>query len=224
MSHVVHPVALPELPPARDFLMSAGFEGVATLLAAVIVLSAVMVGSRRAGKRSLAEREQRDRHHEERRTDEQHAAAVARCWDRWWQLLETAEIEPSASEGATLGLGPEVALELLRGLLRDAEQLGDETLTKAIAVYQEQLLLVLVQQSGPLSALAKESGALSVNGALITSTRRDTSASADHGSASTGAPEQRRQAEVESTAPDSMIAATSSPVPAEATTGRRRRR
>lgn len=223
MSHVVHPVALPELPPARDFLMSAGFGGVATLLAAVIVLSAVVLGSRRAGKRSLAEREQRDRHHEERRTDEQHAAAVTRCWDRWWQLLETAGIEPSASEGATLGLGPEVALELLRGLLRDAEQLGDETLTKAIAVYQEQLLLVLVQQSGPLSALAKESGALSVNGALTTSTRRDTSASADHGSASAGAPERRRRAEVEST-PDSVSAATSSVVPAEATTGRRRRR
>lgn len=217
MSHVVHPVALPEMPPARDFLMSAGFEGVATLLAAVIVLSAVMVGSRRAGKRGVAEREQRDRHHEERRADEQHAAAVARCWDRWWQLLETAGIEPSASEGATLGLGPEVALEVLRGLLRDAEQLGDETLTMAIAVYQEQLLLVLVQQSGPLSALAKESGALSGNGALMTSTRRDASAS-------TGAPEPRRQAEVESAASDSMSTATSPAAPVEATTGRRRRR
>ena len=58
------------------------------------------------------------------------------------------------SEGATLGLGPAVTLELLGGLLRDAERLGDETLAKAVAVYQEQLLLVLAQQAGPVSGIA----------------------------------------------------------------------
>jgi hypothetical protein len=46
-----------------------------------------------------------------------------------------------------------VTLELLGGLLRDAERLGDETLAKAVAVYQEQLLLVLAQQAGSVADL-----------------------------------------------------------------------
>jgi hypothetical protein len=163
MSQVVQAIGLRDLPPARDFLLSAGFAGVAAVVAAVIVLCAVMYASRRTGKRSQAERDQSERHHEERRADEQRAVAEARCWDRWWQVLETAAIEPAASEGATLGLGPEVALELLRGLLRDAEQLGDDTLAKAVAVYQEKLLLVLAQQCGPLSRLAAQP-ATSANG------------------------------------------------------------
>jgi hypothetical protein len=142
------------LPPARDFVLSAGFAGAAAVVAAVIVLCAVLYASRQAGRRSLAERDQRERHYEEGREAEQRAEAVARCWDQWWQVVETAALEPAASEGATLGLGPEVTLELLRGLLRDAERLGDDTLAKAVAVHQEQLLLVLAQQSGPLSTLA----------------------------------------------------------------------
>jgi hypothetical protein len=68
--------------------------------------------------------------------------------------VETAGIEPAASEGATLGLGPELAMATLRGLLRDAEQLGDETLADAVTVYQSQFALVLAQQGGPLSELA----------------------------------------------------------------------
>jgi hypothetical protein len=47
-----------------------------------------------------------------------------------------------------------VTLELLGGLLREAERLGDETLAKAVAVYQEQLLLVLAQQAGPVSDIS----------------------------------------------------------------------
>jgi hypothetical protein len=123
------------------------------VVAAVIVLCAVLFASRQAGKRSLAERDQRERHYEEGREAEQRAVEVARCWDQWWQVVETAALEPAASEGATLGLGPEVTLELLQGLLRDAERLGDDTLARAVAVHQEQLLLVLAQQSGPLSTL-----------------------------------------------------------------------
>lgn len=69
-------------------------------------------------------------------------------------MVDTAGIEPAVSEGATLGLGPAVTLELLNGLLRDAERLGDETLAKAVAVYQEQLLFVLAQQAGPVSDIA----------------------------------------------------------------------
>lgn len=143
-----------DFPPARDFVLSAGFAGAAAVVAAVIVLCAVLFASRQAGKRSLAERDQRERHYEEGLEAEQRAVAVARCWDQWWQVVETAALEPAASEGATLGLGPEVTLELLQGLLRDAERLGDDTLAKAVAVHQEQLLLVLAQQSGPLSTLA----------------------------------------------------------------------
>jgi hypothetical protein len=156
MSHVVQAFGAQDLPPARDFLLSAGFAGMAAVIAAVIALGAVLYGSRRAGKRAAAELAASDRRHEELRADAQRAAAVARCWDRWWQVLETAALEPAASEGATLGLGPEVALTVVRGLLRDAEELGDDTLAKAVAVYQEQFLLVLAQQSGPLSALVAE--------------------------------------------------------------------
>lgn len=224
MSHVVHAVALPDLPPARDFVLSAGFAGVATLLAAVILGCAVLYASRRSGKRSLAEREQRDREYEERRADEQHEAALARCWERWWQVLETAGIEPSASEGATLGLGPEVALELLRGLLRDAEHLGDDTLTNAIAVYQEQLLLVLAQQNGPLSQLAQESIPPSTNGRpRNTSPREPRVSGAEPDSPPTGAPDPRQRAEAPPIEPDS-VAATTTSVASEEATGRRRRR
>ena len=81
-------------------------------------------------------------------------AQIALAWERWQWVVDNAGIEPAVSEGATLGLGPAVTLELLGGLLRDAERLGDETLAKAVAVYQEQLVLVLAQQAGPVSDIA----------------------------------------------------------------------
>lgn len=208
------------LPPARDFLVSPGFAGAAALIAAVIVVCAVLYGSRRAGTRYLADSDQRERHHEERRADEQHAVAVARCWDRWWQVLQTAALEPAASEGATLGLGPEVTLQLLRGLLRDAEQLGDDTLVKAITVYQEQLLLVLAQQSGPLSRLATEA-VMPVNGDAPASPPRDTPASIDSpGPAS----EPGRRATTPATATTESEPDESTTAATEQTSGRRRRR
>jgi hypothetical protein len=74
-------------------------------------------------------------------------------------VVQTAGIEPATSEGAALGLGPELALELLRGLLRDAEQLADATLASAVTVYQNQFALVLAQQGGSLSGLAAASAA-----------------------------------------------------------------
>jgi hypothetical protein len=153
-----------DLPSLRDLIVSPGFAGAAALLAAVIALCAVLYGSRRAGKRFQQQLEQRERHHEAARDDAEYAVVVARCWDRWRWVVETAGIEPAVSEGATLGLGPAVTLELLRGLLRDAEQLDDETLAKAVAVYQEQLLLVLAQQGGPLAELATATSARLANG------------------------------------------------------------
>lgn len=138
----------------RDFVVSPGFAGIAALLAAIIAASAVLYSVRRAGKRSQALLEQRERDLAQARDDAEHTQAVARCWQRWQWVVDKAGLEPAVSEGATLGLGPAVTLELLRGLLRDAEALGDDTLAKAVAVYQEQFLLVLAQQGGPVAGLA----------------------------------------------------------------------
>ena len=143
----------------REFLVSPGFAGAAAVAAAVIALCAVLYVSRRVGKRFKQELEQRERHHQEEREAERHAAAVERCWERLKWLVETAGIEPATSEGATLGLGPELAVAILRGLLRDAEQLGDDTLANAVMVYQNQFGLVLAQQGGPLSELAAAASA-----------------------------------------------------------------
>ncbi|MBP1820260.1 hypothetical protein [Mycobacterium sp. OAE908] len=134
----------------RDFVVSPGFAGVVALLAAVIVAGAVLYASRRARQRFEQQREQQERRQDQTRDD----AANALAWERWQWVVDTAGIEPAASEGATLGLGPAVTLELLGGLLGEAERLGDETLAKAVAVYQEQLVLVLAQQAGPVSGIA----------------------------------------------------------------------
>ncbi|MCV7195482.1 hypothetical protein [Mycobacterium angelicum] len=142
-----------ELPSARDFLTSAGFGGAAALAAVLILALIAMFAARRATKRHRALIEQQERHHQELREDEQRAAAIARCWQRLVWVVETAGMEPASSESATLGLGPELALELLRGLLRDAEQLGDETLAASVMVYLNQFSLVLAQQAGSLAGL-----------------------------------------------------------------------
>jgi hypothetical protein len=155
------PRRMPALPPARDFLTSAGFGGAAALAAAIIVAGVALFVGRRVAKRHRMELEQQERQHAERREDEQRAAAVARCWQRLVWVVETAGIEPAASEGATLGLGPELALELLRGLLRDAEQLGDDTLAKSVAVYLSQFSLVLARQGSFLSEFVEASSSAS---------------------------------------------------------------
>jgi hypothetical protein len=153
------PQGMPELPPARDFLISAGFGGAAALVAAIIVALVAVLVVQRASKRHRVELEQQQHQYRERRRDEQHEAAVTRCWQRLVWVVETAGVEPAASEGATLGLGPELALELLRGLLRDAQKLGDDTLAKAVSVYLAQFSLVLAQQGSLLADLAAPSPA-----------------------------------------------------------------
>jgi hypothetical protein len=146
--------AMPPLVPLREFLVSPGAAGAAAVAAAVIILCAVLFATRRSTKRFNLESEQRERQHQQAREDEQHVEAVRRCWERFTWVVQTAGIEPATSEGATLGLGPELALELLRGLRRDAEQLADATLASAVTVYQNQFVLVLAQQGGSLSGLA----------------------------------------------------------------------
>ena len=149
------------LPTLRDFLVSAGFAGTAVLLAAIVVFCSVLYASRRAGARHNKQLEQHDRHYQQTREDEQRAAAIDRCWQQFWELVKTAGIEPLAQDvdQASLGLGPELALELLQGLLRDAKELGDDSLAQAVTVYLAQYGLVLGQRGGPLpAALAKRDG------------------------------------------------------------------
>jgi len=158
------PQAMEAPVPLRDFIVSPGFAGAAAVVAALIVLCAVLYAVRRAGKRLNLELEQREQHHQEARDAQQHAVASQRCWETLKWLVETAGVEPTASEGATLGLGPELAMATLRGLLRDAERLGDETLADAVTVYQSQFALVLAQQGGPLSELAAASSSAAGGG------------------------------------------------------------
>lgn len=143
---------LPAFPPAREFVTSAGFGGAAALVAALLLAAVGLVAVRRAAKRHRLLLEQQESHYQQVRDDERHDASVERCWQRLVWVVETAGIEP-ASQGATVGLGPELALELLRGLLRDAEKLGDNTLAGAVRVYLSQFALVLAQQGSALSGL-----------------------------------------------------------------------
>lgn len=146
------------LPPAREFLTSAGFGGALALLAAIVLALVVVVVVWRASKRHRAELEQRERHYEQERATKERAAEIAVAEQRFRWIVETAGLEPSAGENATLRLGPELALELLSGLLSDAKRLGDDTLAKAITVYLNQFSLVLTQQGGPLAHLRNGSG------------------------------------------------------------------
>jgi hypothetical protein len=148
------PQAMEPPVPLREFIVSPGFAGAAAVVAALIVLCAVLYAARRAGKRLNRDLEQRERHHQETRDAEQRALASRQCWETLKWLVKTAGVEPAASEGATLGLGPELAMATLRGLLRDAERLEDETLADAVTVHLNQFALVLAQQGGPLSELA----------------------------------------------------------------------
>jgi hypothetical protein len=148
------PQAMESPVPLREFIVSPGFAGAAAVVAALIVLCAVLYAVRRAGKRLERKLEQREHHHQEARDAEQRAVAFQHSWETLKWLVKTAGVEPAANEGATLGLGPELAMATLRGLLRNAERLGDETLADAVTVYQSQLALVLAQQGGPLSELA----------------------------------------------------------------------
>jgi hypothetical protein len=190
--------------PARDFVVSPGFAGLAALLAAVIAACAVLYASRRARQRF---EQQRDRD-ESRQEQARHDAENALAWERWQWVVDTAGIEPAASEGATLGLGPAVTLELLGGLIRDAERLGDETLAKAVAVYQEQLLLVLAQQAGPVSDIAGATSTRPPDGA------RDDEPASAHRKPSTPTPK---------VATEKPSTETSSVTAAESSGGRRRR-
>lgn len=183
-------------PSTREFLTSAGFGGAMALLAAIIIALTITGLAWRASKRHTVELEQRKLHDAEEQATKDRAAEITVVDERFRWIVETAGIEPAASEHATLRLGPELALELLNGLLSDARRLGDQTLARGITVYLNQFSLVLTQQGGPLAALK--------NG----STRPAPSTAAPAAEHNTIPPD------TDSTAPSSTAA----------TTGRRRRR
>lgn len=162
-SVVLVPQGLPTLPPAREFVTSAGFGGGAALVAALLLAAVILFAVGRASKRDRLLREQQERHAEQVRDAERHNTAVQRCWQRLVWVVETAGIEPASSQGASLGLGPELTQAVLRGLLRDAEHLGDDTLIDTVTVYLNQFSLVIAQQGGPLSGLAAPASAAAVS-------------------------------------------------------------
>lgn len=204
-----------ELPPAREFITSAGFGAALALLAVVLLTLIFVVHGWRASRRHREELDQRERHYEAERDERERAADLAICGERFKWVVETAGIEPAAGESATLGLGPEVALELLAGLHRDATRLGDETLAKAIAVYLNQFSLVLAQQGGQLSHLRTgPSGASAPAAAKPPARKRAPRVEAEPGSA----------AQPPDLSPDSETAADTAATSAGELTGRRRRR
>ena len=114
-------------------------------MAALVVTIVAVFALRQASKRHRLQREQQERHHQELREDERHASAVKECRERLVWVVDKATLEPAASEGATLGFGPDLALTVLQGLVHDAEQLDDATLAKAAAVQLSQFSLVLAK-------------------------------------------------------------------------------
>jgi hypothetical protein len=120
------------------------------LAAAIIVAVVALVSTRASRQQHVIALEQQEHHHNALREDQQHAAALARCWRRLEWVVDTAGIEPASSQGVTLGLGPELATEILQGLIREADELGDQALGNAAIVHLSQLSLVLAHQSGSL--------------------------------------------------------------------------
>jgi hypothetical protein len=153
----------PQAATLRDFLVSPGFAGAGIALAAIVLFFAVLYTSRRAEYRLDKQLQQQDQHQQEHRADRERAAAVERCWQRLVWLVNTATIEPTGlgldhTEQAILGLSPELTLAILKGLHRDAKDLGDHTLIDAATVYLTQFGSVLAQQGGPVADTSVSNG------------------------------------------------------------------
>lgn len=169
------PQGMPEQwPPAREFLTSAGFAGATVLLGAIIVAVVAGFAVRAALKRYRMLVEQQERH-----------ASIQECRERLAWVVDKASVEPAASEGATVGLGPELAMTVLQGIHDDAESLGDPTLAKAAAIQLDQLSQMLARQSGALSQFG------AVNSAAVASPPGEeaTSAAGPAAAATTGGDE-----------------------------------
>jgi hypothetical protein len=151
----------PQTPFLRDFMVSPGFAGAAIVLSVIVLFLAVLYTSRRAERRLDRQLELQDIHQQEKRADGERESAIERCWDRLVWLINTAATEPSGisnREKVTLGLGPELTLAILKGLLSEAKELGDDTLTSAVTVYLSQYGSVLGQLGGTLPAKPVSNG------------------------------------------------------------------
>ena len=141
-----------ELPALHEFLISPGFIGAGVFFASIVGFVAVWYLTRQQASRLEATlTEQAGRWARQRHTD-----AVKRCWDRLAWLVDNAGEEPvvGTPEDARLGMGPELAFEVLSGLHAEAVELDDQTLIRATTVYLAQFGLVLSQQTAPLAAPA----------------------------------------------------------------------
>lgn len=147
------PQGMPALPPLRDFLTSAGFGGALALGAAIVVAIVVVFAERGSSRRHVSLLDEQKRQQDETRRETQRSARLQECRERLAWVVDKGGIEPSGSEAATVGFGPELALTVLEGIRDDAEQLGDATLAKAAAVQITQLSRILAKQSGALSEL-----------------------------------------------------------------------
>jgi hypothetical protein len=108
----------------------------------------------------------------------------------------------------------------LRGLLRDAERLGDDTLPDAVTVYQNQFALVLAQQGGPLAELAASANP------MVTSERTPQPQPTPTGEPAAKGTETVKAAEATETTPDTPPASdeTSTTTTELASGGRRHKR
>jgi hypothetical protein len=154
----------PQTPPLREFVLSPGFAGMAIALGAIVASGAMLYTSRRTGQRVRDELDQQDRHQQEDRADRDREARIRRCWERFVWLIDTATSEPvdvgvTYGEQALLGLSPDLALAILQGLEREAEDVDDKTLIDAVAVYLAQFGAVLAQEGGPAPQSAGRNGA-----------------------------------------------------------------
>lgn len=112
-----------------SFFTSAGFGGMATLLAAIVAGGVALFSVRRTRQQ-----------HERQLAAQERDRRIARCWERLTWLADT-----SFTSSADPGLAPELVNELIEELDKEATKLADETLTLAVTALGTQFLDALTE-------------------------------------------------------------------------------
>ena len=112
-----------------SFFTSAGFGGMATLLAAIVAGGVALFSVRRTRQQ-----------HERQLAAQERDRRIARCWERLTWLADT-----SFTSTADPGLAPELVNELIEELDKEATKLADETLTLAVTALGTQFLDALTE-------------------------------------------------------------------------------
>ena len=112
-----------------SFFTSAGFGGMATLLAAIVAGGVALFSVRRTRQQ-----------HERQLAAQERDRRIARCWERLTWIANT-----SFASTADSGLAPELVNELIEELDKEATTLKDETLTLAVAALGTQFLAALTE-------------------------------------------------------------------------------